>query len=107
MSGKNMIEVDGIVAMRDKEPYLRLFADGQQVAQVTMAAARKIAADIVQMCARTEADAMIHKFFSAQGYPPGANVAVMMAFRDFRLKLDSEEVKGSHSDPDKRDEPLQ
>ena len=92
--------VDGIVAMRDKQPYLRLFADGKQVGQVTMAAARKIAADIVQMCARTEADAMIHAFFEKQGFPPQAGAALMLEFREFRRALDDEPVEGGISDPD-------
>jgi len=92
--------VDGIVAMRDKQPYLRLFMGGEQIGQVTMAAARKIAADIVQMCARTEADAMILTWFEKQGFPMAACAALMVEFRDFRRALDGETVEGSMSDPD-------
>jgi hypothetical protein len=92
--------VDGIVARRDKQPYLRFFAQGAQVGQVTMAQARNIAMDILQMCARTEADAMIHRFFEKQEYPPGAGNALMIEFRDFRLTLDKEAVERSMSDPD-------
>lgn len=39
------ILVDGIVSVRDKQPYLRLFADDKQVAQLSMSEARKIAMD--------------------------------------------------------------
>jgi hypothetical protein len=100
MSEKTNSFVDGIVAARDKQPYLRLFADGVQVGQVTMAQARNIAMDILQMCARTEADAMIHQFFEKQEYPGGAANALMIEFRDFRLALDNEAVERSVSDPD-------
>jgi len=93
-------EVDGIVAMRDKQPYLRFFVDGKQIGQVSMAEARKIAGDIVQMAARTEADAMIHKFFDERSYPEGAGAALMVAFREFRRALDSERVEGTLHDPD-------
>lgn len=95
-----ILTVDGIVARRDFQPYIRLMQDGAPVAQLSMAQARKVAADIVQMCARTEADAMIHRFFDKQNYPPGAGAALMVAFRDFRLALDNEPVVGTHSDPE-------
>ncbi len=95
---KDNVHIDGIVAVRDFQPYVRLHVPGGMVAQLTMAEARKIAADLVQMCARTEADAMIHRFFAKQGFPPGAGAALMMEFREFRLALDSEPVEGSHSD---------
>jgi hypothetical protein len=100
------VYIDGIVAMRNAQPYVRIHVDGK-IAQLSIAEARKIAADIVQMAARTEADAMIHKFFHGQGLPEGAHIAVMMAFRDFRLRLDEEPVEGTHSDPDRKDDPLQ
>jgi hypothetical protein len=94
------ITVDGIVAVRDKQPYVRLFADGKQIAQLSMAEARNVAMDILQMCARTEADAMIHKFFEKDGFPQAAGAALMLAFRDFRLALDAEDVEKYHVDPD-------
>jgi hypothetical protein len=94
------ITVDGIVAKRDKQPYVRLFADGKQIGQLSMAQARNIAMDILQMCARTEADAMIHKFFEKEGFPAQAGAALMLQFRDFRLSLDSEDVEKYHVDPD-------
>lgn len=92
--------VDGIVARRDHEPYVRLMLDGKPIVQLSMAEARKIAHDILILAARTEADAMILRFFSDNEYPAEAGAALMMAFRDFRLKLDREPVKGSHIDPD-------
>jgi hypothetical protein len=96
----SVLTVDGIVAMRDKQPYVRLLADGKPVAQLSMAEARKVAADIVQMAARTEADAMIHAFFEREGLPPQAGAALMFEFRNFRRALDEEAVEGTLSDPD-------
>ena len=97
---KLFITVDGIVAMRDKQPYLRLFAKGEQVGQLSMAQARNIAADIVQVCARTEADAMLIKFFETQEFPHEAAIALLLAFRDFRLALDREPVERSQHNPE-------
>jgi hypothetical protein len=99
-NGGEHITVDGIVARRNGEPYLRLFAKGEQVGQLSMAQARNIAADIVQMCARTEADAMILRFFDKQGYPEGAGAALMMEFRKYRMTLDTEAIERSFSDPE-------
>lgn len=100
MSDKQGFVVDGIVARRDGQPYLRFFVEGNNVAQVDMAQARNIAMDILQMCARTEADAMIHKFFAAQEFPSGAGNALMLEFREFRKALDTEPVEKSQVDPD-------
>jgi hypothetical protein len=58
-----------------------------------MAQARNFAMDILQMCARTEADAMIHKFFSDEKFPPAAAANLMLEFRLFRHALDSEPVE--------------
>ncbi len=93
------ILVSGIVAHRDKQPYLQIDIDGHLV-QMTMAEARNVARDIERMCARTEADAMIHKFFAASKFPEGANSALMKDFREFRAKLDAEPVDRSDEDPD-------
>lgn len=94
------IAVDGIVAMSDKKPYVRLFIDGKQVAQLSMAEVRKIAGDLVQMASRTEADSIIHSFFSMEELPIGATVACMMKFREFRKVLDGEMVGGFYSNPE-------
>lgn len=95
----NHIIVNGIVAARDNMPYLQIDIDGH-IVQLSMADARNVTRDIEVMCARTEADAMILKFFSAQQYPKGAGAALMVAFRDFRAKLDEETVEKFRSDPD-------
>jgi uncharacterized protein (DUF885 family) len=94
------IEVNGIVAAQDKMPYVTVLIDGQTVIQLTIAQARSIAADIVQMAARTEADAMIHQFFSAKGFPRGAGAALMKEFREFRRKLDAEMLKKFETVPE-------
>ena len=93
------IMINGLVSARDFEPYVQIDVDGH-IVQHSMAQARNIARDIERMCARTEADAMIHRFFSKQDYPPGASAAVMFEFREFRSRLDAEEVETSESDPD-------
>ena len=102
MSDKAIVfTVDGIVAQRNKEPYVRLLNDGQPVAQLTMSQARKIANDILLMASRTEADAMLVRFFE-QIYeaPPAAIHALMHEFRMYRLALDEDKAEGSYSDPD-------
>lgn len=90
---KEGVSVEGIVAMRDKQPYIKLFKDGSPIAQMSMAQARNFAHDILNMCARTEADAIIHKFFADRKFPPDAGAALMLDFRNFRVELDSEDVE--------------
>lgn len=90
---KEGISVEGIVAVRDKQPYIKLFKDGNPIAQMSMAQARNFAHDILTMCARTEADAMIHQFFDKVNFPPQAGAEIMLEFRNFRHALDSEEVE--------------
>ena len=91
-----MIIVDGIVAIRDKQPYVRLFKDKEQICQLSVSEARQIAEDILNMCARTEADAMLIKFFKTNEFPDGAAEALLVNFREFRAKIDDEQVKHSH-----------
>lgn len=85
--------VNGIVAQRDKQPYVQLSNEYGIAAQLNIAQARQIAADILQMAARTEADAMILKFFSISDFPEGFADALMMQFRDYRADLDKEEAE--------------
>ena len=89
---KQGISVEGIVAARDKRPYVVVFFNGQR-AQLSIADARNVAMDILQMASRTEADAMILKFFDRNEFPSGAAAAIMKDFRDFRLELDSEPIE--------------
>ena len=92
--------VNGIVSSRDKLPYVQLSNDKGIIAQLTMAQARNIAMDILQMSARTEADAMILKFFENADFPKEAAGALMIEFRDFRADLDQEVVERKLSNPD-------
>ena len=85
--------VNGIVSARNKMPYIQLSTENGMVAQVSIAQARQIAADILQMSARSEADAMILKFFEKFEVLDGAATAMMMQFRDFRAELDKEETE--------------
>ena len=97
-SERQYISVEGIVSRRDGEPYINIFLHGM-TAQMSMSEARNFARDIEKLCARTEADAMIHRFFAEMEYPEGAGVAVMLAFREFRSRLDAEEVGKRESPP--------
>jgi hypothetical protein len=102
MSDKpQIISVDGIVAGRDKEPYVRLLKDGEPFAQMTIAQAQKVALDILVMASRSEADAMLVRFFENElTAPKEAILAMLMEFRLFRFALDSAKAEGSHHDPD-------
>jgi hypothetical protein len=98
MSEKRGISIEGIVAARDKRPYVVVFFNGQR-AQLSIADARNVAMDILQMASRTEADAMILKFFERSEFPSGASAAIMKDFRDFRLELDSEPIETYTTEP--------
>jgi len=82
--------VNGIVAARDKKPYVQLSTEKGIVVQLSMSEARQVAMDILVMAARTEADAMILKFFKKSEFPDAAAAALMREFRDFRAELDRE-----------------
>jgi len=88
--------VNGIVAARDKQPYIQLSTENGIVAQLTPAQAYQIAQDILTMTARTEADAMIRQFFDKEELPHGAADALMVAFREYRAKIDDERVEHTH-----------
>ena len=87
--------VNGIVAMRDGKPYIQLSNEKGMIAQMSMSETRQIAMDMLVMAARTEADAMINKFFAKEEFPPSASNEVMLAFRDFRAELDAEKAERS------------
>lgn len=91
--------VSGIVAMRDKMPYVVLSKDVDRVAQLSIAEARNLAMDLLQMAARTEADAMVLKFFNQHQFPDAAAAALMVEFRDFRAELDKEDPRSHEPDP--------
>ena len=90
--------VNGVVAVRDRNPYVQISNEKGMIAQFSMSEARQVAMDILQMAARTEADAMILKFFSKSEFPDGAASALMMGFRDFRAELDKEVAKRSEDE---------
>lgn len=85
--------VNGVVAMRDTKPYIQLSNENGMIAQLSMSEARQVADDIVNMCSRTEADAMIFKFFTKESFPPDAAGALMQEFRNFRHELDMEKAE--------------
>lgn len=87
--------VNGIVAQRDKQPYVQLSNEKGIIAQLTMGQARQIAQDILVMCSRTEADSMILNFFEKSPVPE-AGPAIMQEFREFQAKLDDERVEHTH-----------
>lgn len=98
-AGATHVFVDGIVAARNQEPFVRLVVNGEK-AQLTIADAAKIATDLLRTAARTEADAMIFRFFSKNEFPDGAAAALMMDFRYFRQMQDEKEVESTTTDPD-------
>ena len=100
MPKSNHLLVTGLVAMRDLQPYIQISNENGIIAQLSVAQARIFTTDILTMIYRTEADAMIHKFFSDQKFPSGANAALMMEFREFRSQLDKEEVEKSEERPE-------
>jgi hypothetical protein len=101
-AGDTHIFVDGIVAARDKEPYVRLVVNGEK-AQLTIAEAKKVAGDLLSTAARTEADAMVLRFFERSEFPANAGAAIMQDFRYFRQTQDEKEVESIVSDPDSGD----
>src|SRR5579862_7554025 len=92
--------VSGIVAMRDKQPYIQLSNEKGMIAQLSMGEARQVAQDILVMASRTEADAMVHKFFESMDSDPAKAAEMsglfMVAFREFRAKLDDEAIEHDH-----------
>jgi hypothetical protein len=97
--------INGIVAARDGKPYIQLMTSNGIMTQWNVAEARKIANDIVVMCSRVEADAMIIKFFGFFGkmnFPAGALGAIMQEFREFRHELDMQPVE-TKDDPERGD----
>ena len=98
-SPSNQVNVEYGIDRKTKEPVVVLAQNEQRFAVFSVAQARNFANDIVQACARGEADAMIHRFFDKQNYPEGAAAALMMEFRHFRAGLDSELVQRSMSEP--------
>jgi hypothetical protein len=98
-AGATHVFVDGIVAARDHEPYVRLIVNGEK-AQLTIAEAHKIAVDLLKITGRTEADAMVLRFFSTSDFPDGAGTAIMQEFRYFRQRQDDKPVEQMTIDPD-------
>lgn len=93
--------VDGIVAQRNKEPYVRLLQNDKPIAQLTVTQARKIAMDMFVMASRTEADAMLIRFFEGNLQAPSqATRAMLQEFRMFRFALDEDKAEGVYIDPD-------
>lgn|SRR5262245_41559469 len=88
--------VNGIVSQRDNQPYIQLSNEKGIFAQLSMAQARQVAQDILVMASRTEADAMVLKFFNAEELPEQAGGLFMVQFRDFRAKLDDEAIEHTH-----------
>ena len=86
--------VNGIVAVRDKQPYVQLSNEKGMIAQLTMSQTRQIAMDMLVMAARNEADAMLHRFFEGKGVPDLSTV-IMQEFRDYRAELDADKAERS------------
>jgi hypothetical protein len=94
--------VNGIVAQRDKRPYVQLSNDKGMIGQFTIAETRNVAFDLLRSASYAEVDAMLYQFFAERGIEAAALTTLMMDFRDFREKLDTEKVERSTSDPEDR-----
>ena len=88
--------VNGIVSQRDEQPYIQLSNERGIIAQLSMTQARQIAMDMLVMCSRSEADAMILKFFKKNDFPAEAAGSLMIDFREFRAKLDDEAIEHTY-----------
>jgi hypothetical protein len=93
------ILISGIVAARDKMPYVQVDIDGRMV-QLGMGEARSVALDLLRAAGYAEADAMIRRFFDKQDYPRGAADALMVEFREFRAELEKQRVDTFYEDQD-------
>jgi hypothetical protein len=98
-AGATHVFVDGIVSARDGEPYVRLTVNGEK-AQLNVAEATKIARSLLTSAARTEADAMLYRFFNKNDFPDGAAAALMTEFRYYRQTLDEKDVESVVVDPE-------
>lgn len=87
--------VNGIVSVKDNQPYIQLSNEKGMIAQLSMAQARVIAQDILVMASRCECDAMVLRFFSKLDLPQEAATQMMHEFRDFRGELDAETLDRS------------
>lgn len=92
--------VSGIVSAVDKQPYVQLANEKGMIAQLSMGQARQIAVDILTMAARTEADAMLIKFFDKLKFPEEAGALLMRDFRDYRAAIDQEKIEHGTEDPE-------
>jgi hypothetical protein len=97
--------VTGIVAQRDKQPYIQLATEHGMVAQFTMNEARQIAMDMLVQASRAEMDAMFCAFMVDKVQAPEQAVNdAMVGFREFRALLDDEAVEHDHRIPPKNEE---
>jgi len=90
--------VNGIVAVRDKQPYIQLSNDKGMIGQLSVTEARQVANDIMLMAARTEADAMLIKFFGQMELGDQAASLLMNQFRDYRAELDQQKIERSYDE---------
>lgn len=88
--------VNGIVAVRDKKPYIQLSNEKGLLGQLSMSEARQVAMDILVMASRTEADAMFWQWAEENNLGDKAGESFIVSFRDFRAKLDDEAVRHTH-----------
>jgi hypothetical protein len=85
--------VNGIVAVRDKQPYIQLSNEDGMIGQMTINEARQIAGDMMLMASRTEADAMLIRFFGQMEFGDEAAALLMNQFRDYRAQLDAVQIE--------------
>ena len=97
--GESHFLISGVVAHRDKRPYIHMDINGR-LHQLSVSQARNIASNILLACSMAEADAMILRFFQKKEFPEGAAAAIMVDFREFRNELDIQDYENERIDPD-------
>jgi hypothetical protein len=85
--------VNGIVSHSDGQPKIQLSNEEGIFAQLSMGEARAVANNIMLMCARTEADALLVAFCRKMEFPDEGAMVLMREFRDFRAAIDDEVVE--------------
>ena|SRR5271170_3001998 len=87
--------INGVVAAQDFQPHIQIGIDPGALAQLSIAEARLVATDILQICARAETDSMLRKFIHEQHLPQEAGLALIQKFRDYRKVRDADEIPAS------------
>ena len=96
---KSSLGVEGAVSRATLLPYILLFQNEKQIVQLRLSDARSFAIDILNACARTEADAGLARLFKKHDLPDGAYGAMMLDVREIRYEQDMDVAEKFQSVP--------